>query len=52
MAAELVDPLSILVAFRCLHGMGATDSRSLRSDSFVRIKHFELLLFLFGVFWG
>jgi hypothetical protein len=34
MAAELVDRLAILVA------VGAVDSRSLRSDSYVRMQHF------------
>jgi hypothetical protein len=34
--------------------MGAADSRSLRSDSYVRMQHFvvDLLMFLFGVFGG
>jgi hypothetical protein len=31
MAAQLVDRLAILVAFRRFHGMGAADSRPLRS---------------------
>jgi hypothetical protein len=40
MSAELVDRLAILVAVRRFHGMGVVDSRFLRSDSFVRMKHF------------
>lgn len=40
MAAELVDRLAILVAVRRFPGMGAADSRSLRSDSYVRMQHF------------
>jgi hypothetical protein len=40
MAAELVDRLAILVALRRFLGMGAVDSRSLRSDSYVRMQHF------------
>jgi hypothetical protein len=40
MAAELVDRLAILVAMRRFLGMGAMDSRSLRSDSYVRLQHF------------
>jgi hypothetical protein len=40
MAAELVDRLAILVAVRRFHGMGAADSRSLRSDNYVRMQHF------------
>jgi hypothetical protein len=40
MAAELVDRLSILVAVHRFPGMGAADSRSLRSDSYVRMQHF------------
>jgi hypothetical protein len=39
-AAELVDRLAILVAFRRFPGMGAADSRSLRNDSYVRMQHF------------
>jgi hypothetical protein len=40
MAAELVDRLAILVVVRRFHGMDATGSRSLRSDSYVRMQHF------------
>jgi hypothetical protein len=40
MAPKLVDRLAILVAIRRFHGMGAADSRSLRSDSYVRMQHF------------
>jgi hypothetical protein len=40
MAAELVDRLAILVVVRRFPGMGAVDSRSLRSESFVRMHHF------------
>ena len=39
-AAEVVDRLAILVVVRRFHGMGAGDSRSLRSDSYVRMQHF------------
>jgi hypothetical protein len=41
MAAELVDRWAILVAARRRFlGMGATDSPSLRYDSYVRMEHF------------
>jgi hypothetical protein len=40
MAAELVDRLAILVAARRFPGMGAANSRSLRSDNYVRMQHF------------
>jgi hypothetical protein len=40
MAAELANRLAILVVVRRFHGMGATDSRSLRSDNYVGIHHF------------
>jgi hypothetical protein len=40
MAAELVDRLAILVAVRRFPSMGAADSRSLRTDSYVRMHHF------------
>jgi hypothetical protein len=40
MAAELVDRIAILVAVRHFHGMGAADSRSLCSVSYVRAQHF------------
>jgi hypothetical protein len=37
MAAELIDRLAILVHVRRFPGMGDGDSRSLRSDSYVRM---------------
>jgi NAD-specific glutamate dehydrogenase len=40
MAAELVDRLAIWVGARRFHGMGAADSRSLRSNNYVRMQHF------------
>jgi hypothetical protein len=40
MAAELVDRLAILLAICRFHGMGAANSRSLRSCSYVRMQHF------------
>ena len=40
MAAELADRRVILVACRRFPGMGAADSRSLRSDGCVRMQHF------------
>jgi hypothetical protein len=41
MAVELVDRSEILVAFRRFPWMGATDSRSLRSNNnYVRMQHF------------
>jgi hypothetical protein len=54
MAAELVDRLAILVAVRRFHGMGAADSRSLRSDSYVRMQHFvrRYTSVPFQRFWG
>jgi hypothetical protein len=39
MAGELVDRMAILVAVRRFPGMGAADSRSLRSDNYVRMQH-------------
>jgi hypothetical protein len=42
MSAELVDRLAILVAVRRFHGMGVADSRYLRTDSYVRMEHFDL----------
>jgi hypothetical protein len=36
----MVDRLPILVAIRRFPGMGATDSRSLRFDSYVCMQHF------------
>jgi hypothetical protein len=54
MAAKLVDRLAILVDVRRFPCMGAADSRSLRSESYVSMQHLfaDLLLFRFGVFWG
>jgi hypothetical protein len=43
LAAELVARLAILVAIRRFPGMGAVDSRSLRSDGYVRMQHFVRL---------
>jgi hypothetical protein len=40
MADELVDRQAILVAVCRFLGMGAVDSRSLRSDNYVRMQHF------------
>jgi hypothetical protein len=40
MAAELVDRLAILVVVRRFLDMGAADSRSLRSNSYIRMQHF------------
>jgi hypothetical protein len=40
MAAELVDRLAILAAVRRFPGLGAFDSRSLRTDNYVRMQHF------------
>jgi hypothetical protein len=40
MAAELVDRLAVLVAIRRFPSMGVVDSRSLRSDIYVRMQHF------------
>jgi hypothetical protein len=39
MPVKLVDRLAILVAFRRFLGMGANDSRSLRSDTYVPMQH-------------
>jgi hypothetical protein len=36
----LVDRLAVLVAVRRFHGMGASASRPLRCDSYVRMQHF------------
>jgi hypothetical protein len=54
MAAELVDCLAILVAVRRFLGMGAADSRSLRSNSYVRMQHFvrRSTFVPFRRFWG
>jgi hypothetical protein len=54
MAAELVDRMVILVAVRRFPCMGAADSRSLRSDIYVRMQHFvrRTTYVLFSAFWG
>jgi hypothetical protein len=57
MAAELVDRLAILVVVCRFLGMGAADSRSLRSDTYVRMQHFvrrntHVIMFLFVVLGG
>jgi hypothetical protein len=54
MAAELVDRLAILVAVRRFPGMGAADSRSLRSNSYVPMRHFvrRSTFVPFRRFWG
>jgi hypothetical protein len=39
--AELVDRLAVFVALHRVPGMGATDSRSLRYDSYVSMLHFN-----------
>jgi hypothetical protein len=53
-AAELVDRLAMLVVVRRFPGMGAADSRSLRSDSYVRMQHFvrRCTYVPFRRFWG
>jgi hypothetical protein len=40
MAAELVDRVAIFVVVGRSHGMGAHDSRSLRTYNYVRLQHF------------
>jgi hypothetical protein len=54
MADELVDRLAILVAVRRFPGMGAVDSRSLRSGIYVRMQHFvrRSTSVPFRRFWG
>jgi hypothetical protein len=54
MADELVDRLAILVATRRFLGTGAANSRSLRSDSYVRMQHFvrRTTFVPFRRFWG
>jgi hypothetical protein len=54
MAAELVDRMAILVAVRRFPGMGAANSRSLRSDNYVRMHHFarQNTSIPFRRFWG
>jgi hypothetical protein len=51
MAVELVDRMTILVVVRRFPCMRAADSRSLPSDSYVRMHHFvrRSTLFIFGV---
>jgi hypothetical protein len=54
MAAELVDRIAILVAFRRFPPMGAAESRPLRSAivSACKIWFVDLLMFLFDVVFG
>jgi hypothetical protein len=54
LAAELVDRQAILVAVRRFLGMGAANSRSLRSDIYVRMQHFvrRTTHVPFRRFWG
>jgi hypothetical protein len=54
MAAELVDRSAILVAARRFLGMDTADSRSLRSDCYVRMQHFvrRSTYVPFQRFWG
>jgi hypothetical protein len=54
MVAELVDRLAILVAVRCFPGMGAMDTRSLRSKTNARMQDFvrRSTYFPFRRFWG
>jgi hypothetical protein len=54
MVAELVDRLAILVDVRRFPGMGAAESRSLRSYTYVRMHHFvrRSTSFLFRRFLG
>jgi hypothetical protein len=54
LASMLVDRLAILVAVRRFFGMGATNSRSLRSHSYVRMQHFvrRNTSVPFRLFWG
>jgi hypothetical protein len=54
MAADLVDRMAILVAIRRFPGMGAADSCSLLSASYVRMQHFvrRTTSYPFRRFWG
>jgi hypothetical protein len=54
MAVELVDRLAILVDVRRFPSLGAADSRSLGSDSYVRMQHFvrRFTSVPFRRFWG
>jgi small-conductance mechanosensitive channel len=54
MANELVDRMAILVEVRRFLDMGATNSRSLRSDTYVRLQHFvrRSTCVSFRRFWG
>jgi hypothetical protein len=53
MAAGLVDRLAVLVAVRRFRGMGAIDSRSLRSDIYVRMPHVRRTTSVpFRRYWG
>jgi hypothetical protein len=52
MAADMVDRMAVLVAVCRFPGMGADDSRSLRSNSYIRMQHFvrRTTYVPFGVF--
>jgi hypothetical protein len=54
MASELVDRLAILVVVPRFSGMGVAHSRSLRTDSYVRMQHFvrRTTSVPFRRFWG
>jgi hypothetical protein len=52
MTAELGDRMAISVAVRCFPSMGAADSRSLRSDNYVRMQHFVRRSISFSAFLG
>jgi hypothetical protein len=54
MAAELVDRLAILVAVRRFPGLGADDSRSLRSNIYARMQKIvrRSTYVPFRRFWG
>jgi hypothetical protein len=55
MAAMIVYRIAILVAVRRFHGMGATNSRSLRSGTYVRMQYHFVHRFTyvpFRLFWG
>jgi hypothetical protein len=54
MATKLIDRLAILVEVRRFRGMGGTESRSLRFNSYVRMQHFVRISTYvpFRRFWG
>jgi hypothetical protein len=54
LAAELFDRLAILVVVRRFPGMGAADSRSMRSDSYALMQYFvrRSTSVSFRRFWG